>query len=328
MLKLLDKVKLKNEKTMTVKLFVPPEPEFAGKFKHFMRYLSNENTRSVGSRADGKYAACAVDCYFIGEIDGRIAGQVWFGWGKHENPAANFGQVYVDVDFRGLDITKILMKYWLREFSASPVLGAMCTCSYPKIFALYEPSGFHYIYSGSSRLCCSGSESPYDFKDLTDSYYQPTSLLRLIPGTMEYRHEIDCLLTFTSELNSWDRSRVFAASAVTSFQDAVFKQEDGRGSLYVALADNGHCIGWSFCLSPLPDVSTIFMDYEFHPAYKNFARQLVKDTCNKWFADHDGKLFASCIKDSEKMAVLSDAGFTFKTAMETSTSRKTVVMEI
>ena len=328
MLKLLDSVQLKNGQEMQIKLFIPPEPEFAAGFKHFMRYLGTENTRSVGSRADGKYADCAVDYYFVGEIGDRIAGQVWFGWGKHENPAANFGQVYVDMDFRGLGITKILMKYFEREFAQSPVIGAMCTCSKPKIFALYEPSGFHYIYSGSSRLYCAGTEAPYDFKDLTESYYQKSSSLRVIPGTMEYRHEIDCLLAFTRELNSWDNGRRFAASAVTSYQDAVFKQEDGLGNIFVALADNGHCVGWSFYMSPLPDTSTVFMDYELHPAYKKFERQLVKDSCRNWFAGHGGTLLASCDNESEKMTVLSESGFTFKTALSTSAENETALMEI
>jgi GNAT superfamily N-acetyltransferase len=325
MLKTLDSVRLKNGVEMLVRLFSPPEPDYAEKFKHFMRYLDNENIRSVGSRADGKYSALAEDRYFVGEINGRIAGQVWFGWGKHNDPAANFGQVYVDPDFRGLDITSTLMKYWREEFSSSPVIGAMCTCGTPKIRALYTPFGFREIYPGSRRLYCPGGRSPGEFRELAETYYQKTSNIRVVPGTMEHRHETDCLLRFTMETGGFDSERVFVSSAVTSFQDAVFKMEDGRGRVFAALTDQGHCAGWSFCLAPLPDASATFLDYELHPAYKDFEPEIVSETVRQWSG---GPLFAAAKTDSKKMRVFSDSGFSPVGKLSLAPENETVLMKL
>lgn len=328
MIKTLDSVTLKNGQKMLIKLFVPPEPEYAWKFKHFMRYLDNENIRSVSSRVDGKYSNCAEDRYFIGEIDGKIAGQVWFGWGKHKSPAANFGQVYVDPDYRGLDITSTIMKYWNNEFTSSSVLGAMCTCSIPKIRALYMPFGFRQTYSDSNRLYCPGKQSPENFKDLSDSYYQPASDIQVISGSMEYRHEIDCLLKFTMELNKWKSDRIFVSSAVTSFQDAIFKQEDGRGQIFVALTEKGHCIGWSFCLAPLPDKSATFFDYELHPSYRHLEENFIKESCKKWIGSDTEKLYATCPMNSEKVHNLSNSGFQFIRNLTFSKTNEIALLEL
>lgn len=352
MLETLGTEPLKDGREMSIYRFTPPEKEYAGKFKHFMRYSNNENTRSIGSRADGKYADCSVDCYFTGEIEGKIVGQVWYGWGRHEQPIANFGQVYVDQDYRGLGITSILMKYLHEDFKASPVIGAFCTCGIPSIANLYRPSGFRQIYSGSSRLYSPGSDAPEDFNDLSEQYYEPTSTLRVVPGNMEYRHEIDCLLKFTleskklealqrfspAEVENYQNAfkntditlhqrevkyflkdlpnlremvvlRYFAASAVTSYQDALFKQEDKRGRIFVALSEKGRCVGWSFCLSPLPETSAVFLDYELHPSYKKFASELVAETRRQWYAEHKKTLLVACPIGSEKTSVWSDNGF-------------------
>ena len=373
MLETLDIVGLKDGRKMSIRRFTPPEQEYADGFKHFMRYLNDENTRSVGARSDGKYADCSVDRYFTGEIDGRIAGQVWYGWGHHDNPVANFGHVYVDPDFRGLGITRILMKYLYEDFRSSPVIGALCTCAAPQIAELYQPSGFHQIYPGSPRLYSPGSGYPDDFNDLTEQYYESTSALRVVPGSMEYRHEIDCLLMFTLEikkiaalqrfnptsvkdyqdafyaifnnsgvtmhqlendyflkgvppLGKMASLRRFAASAITSYQDALFKQEDGRGQIFVVLTENGHCVGWSFCLSPLPDKSTVFFDYEIHPSYESFAGEIVRDTLKQWHNGNDSCLWAACPGSSGKITALSDNGFNLIKNIENGDSEKIMLM--
>jgi len=309
MLELLETVGLKDGRKMSIRRFTPPEQEYADGFKHFMRYLGDENTRSVGSRSDGKYADCSIDRYCTGEIDGRIAGQVWYGWGRHERPAANFGQVYVDRDYRGLGVTNILMKYLHEDFKTSPVIGAMCTCSVPWIRDIYKPYGFHQTYPDSPRLYCPGPGSPFEFKDLAEQYYRSGFALRVVPGTMEYRHEIDCLLKFTLELKKKTVLRSFAASAVTSYQDALFKQEDNRGRIFVVLTLDGRCVGWTFCLAPLPDASSFFLDYEIHPDYEALAGEAVKDTLTQWHGCGGHSLLAACSVGSEKMSVFSDNGF-------------------
>ena len=326
MLQTLDVVELKDGRKMSIRCFTPPEQKYADGFKHFMRFLNDENTRSVGARSDGKYADCSVDRYFIGEINGRIAGQVWYGWGCHKRPVANFGQVYVDLDFRGLGITNILMKYLHADFESSPVMGAMCTCMAPWITDIYRPYGFHQTYPDSPRLYCPGAGSPFDFKDLSEEYYKNSSALRVLPGTMEYRHEIDCLLKFTLELKKKTAQRNFVASAVTSYQDALFKQEDKQGRIFVVLSDDGRCIGWSFCLAPLPDTTAVFLDYELHPDYEAFASEAVKETIAQWNGDGGHSLLAACAQESEKMSVLSDNGFKAIGNLSFSGSTETILM--
>jgi GNAT superfamily N-acetyltransferase len=309
MLKSLGTETLKNGDRMEIKHFIPPEPEFTDAFKHFMRYADNENTRSIGSHSDGKYAECAADHYFVGMVDEVIAGQIWFGWGKHDDPVANFGQVYVDEAFRGAGVTSVIMDYFHCEFRNSPVIGCFCTCSVPWIRKLYTPYGFRPTFDGSNRLYCPGKGWPDEFKDLVADYYKPSKSLKVIYGTMEYRHEIDCLLAFTMQLNKMSFDRVFASSAVTSYQDAIFKKEDGRGELFVALNDDGHCVGWTFCLAPLPDDSTVFIDYELLPEYERFEEKLVSDTLELWRSQNAAPLFATALRDSSKADIFATVGF-------------------
>jgi hypothetical protein len=82
----LDYAKVKNGQEMTIRLFSPPEPDYAGKFKHFMRYLGNENTRSVGSRADGKYAAVAERFHLTSKNIKRQGRAAYFAWFPDSKP--------------------------------------------------------------------------------------------------------------------------------------------------------------------------------------------------------------------------------------------------
>ena len=120
--------------------------------------------------------------------------------------------------------------------------------------------------------------------------------------------------------------RYFAASAVTSYQDALFKQEDKRGQIFVALTEKGRCVGWSFCLSPLPDTSSVFLDYELHPNYKNFVQELVAEIRKQWYAKNKYSLLVACPVGSEKMSVWSDNGFKLIKKLHLFNSEKIILM--
>lgn len=64
---------------------------------------------------------------------------------------------------------------------------------------LYFPYDFQTIDKGAEwePLFMPLGDSSTDFRELCDLYYQPSDALFLRPATVEWRHEIDCLLKYS-----------------------------------------------------------------------------------------------------------------------------------
>ena len=315
MLKTLDTVPLRNGEKMVVKLLIPSEIGYSEKLAIFLRHKGDETARDIRARLNGQYASGVVDKYFIGEINGEMAGQLWYGYGRTSQPVSNFGHVYTAIKHRRKGITAELMKYFIDDFKNSPALGAFCSSYREWVAAIYQKEGFKPLLPGKNAgpMVLPNTSVPEDFLKFQDFYYLPAKPIKTVEGTMKYCFEIDALLNYSFQSRNELLSRVFVSNAVSSFRSALFMQEDKRGSVYCAVASNGHCAGWSFCLNPLAfgkeNQSPVF-DWELHPYYQNQAKTFVSQSLKKLTTNGVEKVFAYCFSGQiEKISVLEACGF-------------------
>ena len=285
MIEVLDERRLASGEMARILLLTPPEKEYGARMLSFLRHKDDENIRSIGSRIDGKYADVCVDRYFVAEIGGRPAAQVWYGYGKHADPVANFGHVYTDPDFRRRGLIHLLMPYLVRDFDASPALGAFCTAGAPYLAELYGKYRFHPAHKGEAfgdLVMLRKQWRNASFAEFMSDYYNIRSScngagLRIVPGSMRYRHEIDRLLDFSWRELNVSPGRCWFSNAVRGFQQATFLAEDGRGKTFVFLTPGEHVAGWAFCLNPFAPGDVPLFDWELHPGYRGCEMELIPE---------------------------------------------------
>ncbi|OGV53245.1 MAG: hypothetical protein A2017_06160 [Lentisphaerae bacterium GWF2_44_16] len=318
MLKKLDTISLENGEKMTISVMVPPEENYSEKLAVFLRHKSDETGRCIKARLEGKYAGDAEDRYFIGEINGDIAGQLWYGYGKNNFPIANFGHVYTAPEHRKKGISGVLMKYFMDDFHRSPVAAALCTSSKEWIAGIYLKNGFKTVLPHLGPLMLSNTDYPEDFSAFEKLYHTPSEKLKAVKASMKYRHEIDCLLKFSFLFRDISSERVFISGMISSFQSAVFMQEDERGKVYCALThENERCAGWSFCVNPLEKDAVPVFDWELHPLYSECGKSFIKQSMEMMAADKITQAMAYCTsKYPDKISILKDCGFKEETVLK------------
>ena len=82
-------------------------------------------------------------------------------------------------------------------------------------------------------------DSPSSFREFYNSYYKPSDGIIYKRATVEYRHEIDCLLRFAFR----DLGIPFGIGDVKSIESALLYHSERTGILF---SDDGHVVGWSF----------------------------------------------------------------------------------
>lgn len=322
MLKNFGIITLENGEKLTIKLLVPPETEYSESLAVFLRHKGDESGRSIKARLAGKYLNEAVDKYFIAEIDGKPAAQLWYGYGRNSLPIADFGHVYTAPEQRGKGISTHLVKYFLDDFKDSPAIAAFCLSYREWVAGIYQKQGFKPVLSGytAGPMMLANSNIPEDFMEFQKLYYTPADSLTVVPGDMRYRHEIDCLLRFSLQNDKISTERVFASDAISSFRTAFFMQEDLRGNIYCALNSEKHCVGWSFCLNPFAfgegNQSPIF-DWELHPLYKNKTEEFIKQSLELLKGKQIKQAFSYCSSEfTDKIKILKNCNFKEEAVIE------------
>ena len=308
----LDEIRLTNGENMDVYLFEPPEKGFSEKLLSFKNIPNEIIYRNVSSRSAGKYQQGSVDRYFMGIIDGDFAGMVWYSYGRHHFPVANFGEVYTSSEHRGKGISKNLMKYFQSDFENSPAEAAFCTCSNEWIVNIYRQFGFFPALPGTSGgpLMRKGKSCVDSLEAFEKIYFPETDDIEISSADINYRHEADCLLKFILMSKGLVNKRCFAASTVQSYLHALFLVENGRGKLFKALTTtHQRFAGWSFIIehfSDAPQETCAVFDYEIYPGYAALAEKLVRSSLEQG----KQKAVSFCIEDEyEKITILKNAGF-------------------
>ena len=292
----LGEVKLKSGEQMKVKLVVSPAGKYEELLIHFLDHKPDWVIRKLKAQLGGSHRPDLVDKFFVGEIDGEIAGQIWYGYPAAGSGIANFGEVYTAPMHRKKGVTDVLMQFFKDDFNSSPVHAALCTTSYDWVTQIYAKFGFQTVVQNAGKgpliLIRSGGR---DFAEFSANYYAPGQPVTIERGGVKHRHDIDTLLRFTNILrhgtNPGNLKMVEFSGAtlsgragpgwhVENFMDACFLMEDGKGFLTVAALPDKKIVGWAFILnsgSPMEMEKPTF-DFELHPNYSSSANLLIRET--------------------------------------------------
>ncbi|OGV62187.1 MAG: hypothetical protein A3K19_01360 [Lentisphaerae bacterium RIFOXYB12_FULL_65_16] len=325
----LGEVDLKSGERMKVRLVSPPAPEYAERLGHFLAHKPDWAVRKIRKQLNGDYGKECVDKFFVGEIDGRLAGHVWYGYAVAGSGTANFGEVYTAPEHRRKGVADELIRFLVEDFHASPARLALCTAG-EVATRIYAKHGFRTVVPDANRgpLILPKRRFGNSFAESADAYYRPGQPVSVVPGSIKHRHDIDCMLRFTHILRRGTDAesrlrgvgftgasladRVGPAWHVPNYMDACFQVDDGRGFLTIAALPEGRAAGWAFVLrreSPLEAGSYTF-DFELHPTYLAAAPQLIRDTLEMATTKGITDIFAWCAASpSAKTEVLTANGF-------------------
>ena len=300
--------KLDGGKTAEIYLFEPPGPDIPEKLVELMRHKGDDTLRGIQARLSGSYADSCVDRFFFAELEEQIAGMLWYGYGRTSYPIANFGHVYTSPQFRRQGVAKILLQYFNRDFLASPAKAAFCYSSKPHIVKSYTPLGFQPCTPGTTvgRLMLSNPATARSFAEIQAEYYGAVEEIRVVPASMRWRHDLDCLGKYTDHLLD---ERCFLAAALSDFTRAYYLSEDDKEGVLLNFVGNDRCIGWAGALRMLNDADGArTFDYIIHGDFAAEIRHLLEEAvmqCRK-----AGPLFAF-IRNSnkDKRNLLCSLGF-------------------
>lgn len=198
--------------------------------------------QTIKKRVKGELSDICVDNYYIARDGDKCGTRLWTGWGKHKDAIGNFGHFLTLPEFRGKGLGKKVMRLWANDIlTRSDVpLCLLCSAEPEVIDIFYREYGFREIdskYHGGYLYCPLGN-SPETFTEFHENYYKPSKTLVHKKGTLEFRHELDCLLRFTLFMLGEE----FTMAEYYSVEEYLIFCPDRVGMLY---SEDGHCVGWS-----------------------------------------------------------------------------------
>ena len=197
---------------------------------------------TMKKRIMGEYKDICTDNYYIAYNDEKCLSRLWTGWGKHKDSIGNFGHFLTLPECRGMGLGREVLTMWIKDTKERPdaPLAFFCSAA-PKIADIYRPYGFREIvpeaYGGFLYMPL--GNSPETFKEFCEMYYEPSDTLVRRKATIEYRHEVDCLLKFALSLEGIK----YNIGEVSSVEAALLKDPEKVGMFF---SQDGHCVGWSF----------------------------------------------------------------------------------
>ena len=229
-----------------------------------MRGVDEDKSYShmIRLRLSGALAETCNDTYYVAHEDGRALARHWNGWGRHPDAIGNWGNFYTDEACRGRGIGGALLRFWAEDFASRDDLPLcfLCSAATPELTALYARLGFRTAIEGTDRgaLYMPIGESPASFREFYTRYYQPSERIFHRRATVEYRHEIDCLLRFALR----DLGEEFGIGDQKNAEALLLSAPESVGMLFTP---DGHCVGWSFegarQVYPIYERSTVIEEF-------------------------------------------------------------------
>lgn len=320
---------------MTLRLFEPPEEEYARRLLYFLRHKDDDSLRGIRQRALGQYVEHCVDRYFVGEVEGEIVGQAWYGLprvGRVSNLSetevgegklqtcptrgvGNFGHVYTRPKWRGQGVAGEITRVLVDHFNAEPTGSCLLCSASTESGRLYRKFGFEFIPptapSGAMGFIKPGVAG--SFAELDARYFAPGQPVQVVAGHIGHRHDLDRMLDFSAP---WIEARkrwhlVALASRVPTYISALHYVEDGCGSLNVLVTEQGSVVGYAFALNlgSRFEQGLLTFDCVLHPHYLPQAPLLLGETLQR-LGQPVHAFVARC--DEAKLATLQQAGFVEK----------------
>ena len=197
-------------------------------------------------RTNGMAKDECIDTYYIAYENEKMLSRLWNGWGRHENAIGNFGNFLTLEEARGKGVGGKLLKMWIDDISArqdSP-LGLFCSAGSVELVNLYAKYGFSLAVKNTitGPLYKPLNDSPLTFSEFCEKYYTPSDKLYVRKASVEYRHEIDCLLKFALLNNDVE----FGFEEAKSIEEILMFKKYGANILFTK--DN-KVAGWQILLS-------------------------------------------------------------------------------
>lgn len=216
-------------------------------------------------RVAGKAADLCRDIYYIAVQNGKALSRLWNGWGKHPNAVGNFGNFMTAEALRGQGIGRKMLDTWYEDLNSRPdrPLGLFCSSLNGFRVEMYRRYGFTQavIMPKSSFLYKPLDDSPATFQELCEEYYCQESRFFVRPATVEWRHEIDCLLKYTLT----DLGEKFGLPGCATLEEAIVWPHIGNAQIVFTQKDRP--VGWSFTGA---DGIT---HWQIHPKYREVFAQ-------------------------------------------------------
>lgn len=192
-------------------------------------------------RTNGMAKHECVDTYYIAYENGKMLSRLWNGWGRHKNAIGNFGNFLTLEEARGKGLGGALLKMWINDISQrnDAPLGLFCSAGSVELVELYAKYGFSLAVKNTSTgpLYKPLNGSPLRFSEFCEKYYTPSSRLYAKKASVEYRHEIDCLLKFAL----LDNDMKFGFEEVNSLEEILmFNKYEAR----ILFNENNKVAGW------------------------------------------------------------------------------------
>jgi GNAT superfamily N-acetyltransferase len=230
----------------------PPEAlEAAGALSGMLREESQRSyARMMLYRLAGKAAGECEDRYFIAVEDGQCVSRIWYGWGRHRDAVGNFGNFRTAEDHQRRGIGRSLLEMLIASVRNSADLPRclFCTCSQPHLVRMYGALGFRPALEGTDRglLYCPLGGSPDSFNGFIREYYRPARSLHFAPGTVGFRHEVDCLLAFS--LHAAGETNSFGLKSFPTYEAAflALAEDPAAGKLERVATEDDRTVGWAF----------------------------------------------------------------------------------
>lgn len=211
-------------------------------------------------RVDGLAAEECNDVFYLcTDEENNLISRLWMGWGKHAGAVGNWGNFFTSPEYRGQGIGRQMLDFWhgdAHKRDGAPT-ALFCTAGSERLVKLYEPYGFRPALKGATcgPLYCPLGDSPETFQGFCASYYKPAESLIFKKATLEWRHEIDCLLKFAM----LDMGLDYLPDGMVSLESSLL--ENGAKRIDIIFTDTGIPVG----LAKVRDGGKC--DISIHPSY-------------------------------------------------------------
>ena len=212
------------------------------------------HTEIIRRRLQGEFADLCTDNYYIAHENGRCYSRLWTGWGKHKDAVGNFGHFLTLSEKRGQGLGREVIKKWKADIKGrgDAPLALFCTAT-AEITEIHRPLGFREITpeANGGFLYCPLGKSPETLEEFCNNYFVPGEEIYEKPASMQFRHELDCLLRFAFA----NLKEGFTMGDCYYVEEYFVKCPE---KLSIFFDERNHVVGWGY------DGQT-----KIHPAYKN-----------------------------------------------------------
>lgn len=222
------------------------------------KMLENENIGTsyadmMRYRVANRAANECNDTYYVAHQNGIAYSRLWNGWGKHTLAIGNFGNFVTLEALRGQGLGHRMLDFWFDDITKRKDTPLCFLCMGEKRAAkLYFPYGFTTIEKDASHgpLFMPIGDAPKDFREFCENYYTPSPFLFRRHASLEWRHEIDCLLKYSL----WAMGLDHTVKGKLLEQALLYEPQKAE----LLFTECGRCVGWIYG-----------EDIRIHPKYKN-----------------------------------------------------------